>query len=87
MVRLLMGLHTHLDDVTINAFNKEYGGLSIKRNNPFHDRYFIIDKKTGYHFGPSVNYMGKKISQSMKMNEDLYVQYVLLIIDSVFNEQ
>ena len=85
--RLLVGSRGHLDDVTIDNFNKEYGDLEIRKNSPFHDRYFIIDKKAGYHLGPSVNYMGKKISESMKMNENLFVEYVLMIIDDCFKNE
>ena len=47
----------------INAFvkmrhfiidNKEYHNLKVIRNNSFHDRYFVIDKKEIYESGTSI---------------------------------
>ena len=32
----------------------------VKESERFHDRYFIIDRKTLVHIGASLNYFGKK---------------------------
>jgi hypothetical protein len=42
------------------AFNKQYGGLSIRTSNAFHDRFVIIDGKDFYHFGASIKDLGSK---------------------------
>ena len=41
-------------------YNKQYHNLKVVYNNTFHDRYFIIDKKTIYHCGASINRIGYK---------------------------
>ena len=83
-VRLLTSNYSKLDTSLIDDFNKEYGDLSISYKSVFHDRYYIVDKSIGYHVGPSINYAGKNIGGSNKMNEDIIVQFVLSKIDECF---
>lgn len=50
-----------LPDVDVQMFNAQYkNSLSVKESERFHDRYFIIDRKTLVHIGASLNYFGKK---------------------------
>ena len=50
-----------LPDVDVQMFNAQYkNSLSDKESERFHDRYFIIDRKTLVHIGASLNYFGKK---------------------------
>ena len=41
-------------------YNKQYNNLKVCYNNTFHDRYFILDGKTVYHCGASINRIGYK---------------------------
>ena len=41
-------------------YNKQYNNLKVVYNNTFHDRYFILDGKTVYHCGSSINRIGYK---------------------------
>ena len=42
-------------------FNAHYkNSLTVKESERFHDRYFIIDRKTLVPIGTSLNYFGKK---------------------------
>ena len=41
-------------------YNKQYNNLKIIYDNSFHDRYFILDGKTVYHCGASINRIGYK---------------------------
>jgi len=43
-----------------NAFNKQYGKLSIKKSSVFHDRFLIIDEADYYHFGASIKDLGNR---------------------------
>ena len=49
-----------ISSVDIASFNDEYGNLSINIDNQFHDRYLILDRRTFYHLGTSINYLGRK---------------------------
>ena len=44
----------------IIKYNKQYNNLVVKYDNTFHDRYFILDGKTLYHCGASINRIGYK---------------------------
>jgi len=63
------GLLTEQD---IYIYNKQYHNLKIAYNDTFHDRYFIIDKKTVYHCGASINRIGyKTFSINLFADEDV----------------
>ena len=44
----------------INAFNMQYGGLTVKTSKNFHDRFLIIDNKRLFLFGASLKDLGWK---------------------------
>ena len=53
----------------VARYNKQYHNLSIHYDNSFHDRYFILDDKTVYHCGASINRIGYK-TFSINLIED-----------------
>lgn len=59
-----------LSQIDIDMFNKEYKGLSAKIDNRHHDRYLIVDDYLFYHLGSSINYLGKKLSQITKIEDE-----------------
>lgn len=65
----------------IESFNEDYGNLSINIDNQFHDRYLILDKKTFYHLGTSINYLGRKFSQISKVQDNDIKNVLLTRID------
>ena len=44
----------------INDFITQYGPLSIKYTDEFHDSFLILDGKERYHIGASIKDAGKK---------------------------
>ena len=44
----------------LEKYNKQYHNLTVKHDNTFHDRYFILDNDTVYHCGASINRIGYK---------------------------
>lgn len=42
------------------AFNKQYGKLSIRTSQAFHDRFVIVDARDFYHFGASIKDLGHR---------------------------
>ena len=44
----------------INAFNTQYGGLTVKTSRNFHDRFLVIDNKRLFLFGASLKDLGWK---------------------------
>ena len=65
-----------LNDIDINTFNKQYGGLEIINTLKVHDRYIIIDKLKLYHLGASIKDLGKKIF-SISESDSLLINSLL----------
>ena len=56
-----------LTDLEIEKYNKHYHNLKVIRNNNFHDRFYIIDRKEIYQSGASINNAGDKIFMIIKI--------------------
>ncbi len=67
-----------LNELDINKYNSQYSNLKVIRNNTFHDRYIIIDKKEVYHLGASINNAGNKTFSINKLEDKI-------VIDNFFN--
>lgn len=44
----------------LSDFNNQYGGLTVKYTDEFHDRFLILDKTELYHCGASIKDAGLK---------------------------
>lgn len=53
----------------IAKYNRQYNNLTVKYNNTFHDRYFILDDSVVYHCGASINRIGYKTFSITKIND------------------
>ena len=58
-------------------FNNQYGGLTIKYTNEFHDRFIILDEKELYHSGASIKDAGKKAFELSIIEDDKQLQEIL----------
>ena len=76
-----------LSNIEIDKYNSQYHNLKVIRDNSFHDRYFIIDRKMIYHSGTSINNAGSKIFMITKLEDEFVINIilnnVLNIIDKV----
>ena len=61
----------------INTYHKQYNNLKVIVNNSFHDRYFIIDNKTIYHCGSSINRISYK-TFGINIIEDIEVKELII---------
>ncbi len=57
----------------INKYNKQYNNVKLIKNDTFHDRFIIIDKKILYHSGSSFKDLGKKCFAINKMENDILI--------------
>ena len=64
----------------LENYNKQYHNLTVKYDNTFHDRYFILDNNTVYHCGASINRIGYKTFSITLVGDSDVVQ---LLIDKV----
>ena len=66
-----------LSELDIEKYNCQYNNLKVIRNNTFHDRYFIIDKKEIYHSGSSINHAGNGTFSINKLEDDFVIKTLL----------
>ena len=58
----------HLTPVAVAKFNKQNPTLAVKMVGKFHDRFLILDDKELYHFGTSLNNLGRHYCAVAKMD-------------------
>ena len=63
-------------EVAIAKFNKQNPTLSAKATARFHDRFMILDGKELYHFGASLNQLGRHYCAVTKM-DSYFIQSIL----------
>lgn len=61
-------IDAHLTPVAIAKFNKQNPTLTVKPVGAFHDRFLIVDDKELYHFGASLNNLGRHYCAVTKMD-------------------
>ena len=61
----------------VKKYQEQYSNLTIIYDNTFHDRYFILDGKTVYHCGASINRIGHKTFSITKINDQEIVAALL----------
>ena len=82
-VILMTSKKSKISDIDIEKFNEQYNGINIKYTNIFHDRFIIIDNKTLYHLGTSLNYIGSKVFAINKIED---TDYINLLLDKIKTE-
>ena len=81
-VLLITKSNSLLTNQDIERYNKQYHNLTIKYDNTFHDRYFILDNEVLYHCGASINRIGYK-TFSINLIDDESIRNLLL--DKIHN--
>jgi len=66
-----------LSDIEIDKYNDQYHNLKAIRDNSFHDRYFILDRKTIYHSGTSINNAGSKTFSINKLEDNFVIENLI----------
>lgn len=61
----------------ISNFNTQYPTLQVKYTSSFHDRFLILDNKTGYHIGASIKDAGKKCFAISLIEDSQSVQDII----------
>ena len=69
------------DDV--EAFNLQYGLLTVESDDSFRDRFIVIDGKSLYHLGASLNYAGRKTFAISKLTEQRLTKSVIDRINAI----
>ena len=70
-------LSKNIDNELRKKYEKQYTNVKFIDNNPFHDRYIILDKKDVYVSGMSLKDVGKSFSYINREQEEIFVQELL----------
>ena len=81
-VTIIISKSAPLKSQDIKKYQEQYNNLTIVYDNTFHDRYFILDGKTVYHCGASINRIGYKTFSIAKINDEEIVAALLSKIAS-----
>ena len=84
-IMLITSNRARLNDLELEKFNQQYNNkLDVIKDNTFHDRYFILDKKIFFHVGTSLNYAGGKVFSINKLEDEIIkdnlLDYILKIV-------
>jgi hypothetical protein len=58
----------------VEAFNAQHGGLTVRTNDEFHDRFVILDGAEFYHFGASLKDAGRKGFMFSRLEEPSLIE-------------
>ena len=67
----------NLSDEEIELFKRQYGEITIIKDNDHHDRFIYIDNKDFYLLGPSLNRIGFKYGAIVKVENKFLINYLL----------
>lgn len=76
-VCLIVSSKAKLTQDDVDAFNREYRGLTVSIDDTFHDRFILLDHNDLYHLGASLNYAGKKTFAITRIEERSFIEAVL----------
>lgn len=76
-IAIYLSSKARLKQEAVDAFNKEYGNLTIHYRDSFHDRFLIIDNVIGYYVGASLNSLGKKVFEISKIGDRFIVESII----------
>lgn len=80
---LVVSKKAKLPQDDVNAFNLQYGGLVVKDDDSFHDRFILIDYRDLYHLGASLNYAGKKTFAITRLSDEKFVATIVNRINAI----
>ncbi|MSO62614.1 MAG: hypothetical protein EXQ50_11080 [Acidobacteria bacterium] len=58
------------------ACQSQYGGLSVRTSDAFHDRFVVVDGTEFYHFGASIKDAGNKGSMFSRIEESAVINAI-----------
>lgn len=70
-------LSKNIDNKLKVKYERQYTNSVFIENNPFHDRYIILDRKEVYVSGMSLKDLGKKYTYINKVNEEIFIRELL----------
>ena len=81
--KIIVSPKAKLTQDDVDAFVLQYGSLVVKNDDTFHDRFIVIDGKSLYHLGTSLNYAGRKTFAISELTDERLVKSVIDRINAI----
>ena len=70
-------ISNNMNNELIKKYESQYDNTQFVSDNPFHDRYIILDRKEMYASGMSLKDVGKKYSYINKIEESIFINELI----------
>ncbi len=70
----------NIDEVLIKKYESQYNNVRFIKNNSFHDRFIVIDRRRLFVCGSSLKDIGKKCFYIGEIKSDCYLNEILKIV-------
>lgn len=70
-------ISNNMNNELIKKYESQYDNTQFVTDNPFHDRYIILDRKEVYASGMSLKDVGKKYSYINKIEESIFINELI----------
>ena len=74
-------ISSHIDETLKQKYLKQYNNVLFIKNDSYHDRFIIIDRKMVFHSGASFKDLGKKCFAINQIDDKHLINSVLEILD------
>ena len=78
-------ISNNMNNELIKKYESQYDNTQFVSDNPFHDRYIILDRKEVYVSGMSLKDVGKKYSYINKIEESIFINELIKRIIKILN--
>lgn len=68
---------SNIDDVLKKKYLKQYSNVTFIKNDSYHDRFIIIDRKRVFHSGAYFKDLGKKCFVINKIKNNIEISKIL----------
>lgn len=83
--RIYLSKKSELLENDIEVFKKQYGDIKVIKQNLFHDRFIIIDRKECYSIGASFNRLGEKAFSVHNLFDESIINAIIDKIEEIDN--
>ena len=74
----------NISEELIKKYSQQYDNVKVIKNDTFHDRFIIIDRKILYHSGSSFKDLGKKCFAITKLNDEEILSNLILKLNLLY---
>lgn len=79
--RKIIIVSKNIDETLIKKYESQYNNVTFIKNDSFHDRFIILDRKRLYSCGSSLKDVGKKCFAINEFEDNFYIDNIIKTIN------